>query len=664
MAIDLYNISGRVAYGEVVAATAALVEALLARATAGGRFQHNFTGTVDVSTNRQTQTAAISINRGASNKIAGVTILVPAIDPDTLVSAAMAKQMVALILHECGHALFTGPALNCSPDTDPNYMLRQAIEDYYNERRLTNPDNPIASEASALLGALNDTLMSGVSVGAEHARAMGDPESAASAYLLSHLNRHGQQGGALRAELKAVEAVTDPRVAALCDQLMNDLDACADSDGPGVAVSDFGTIGPQSAKRRALQDRFIAALGLVGSSPQGEDEGEDQKQKPGKGQPGKGQPGKGKPGKGEDAEGKGEGEGEGEDDAEGEGEGEGEDEGSGKGKGKGERDDGEDDAEGGGGVSRTGRANRMGKGVDVQARRETVLEVPEQTDAQRTFAATILPRVVGGVDAPPAGFFPLGENTKPARDAAALAARLCDPRRFADAARRALKSPETVTVTRRLQSGRLDRRSLTRASMGALDVMSRRRTDVGVTTAVMIMLDMSGSMSSPFSLPGNAGNVSRFAGSVGVMCALSAAIERAGAECAIGGFQEGPYQLVPFNVRKVSTEHMLEEYGVPGFGGGTSMIAATLYAEQALAARRVSRRVCIWLCDGQPGSGEVPILRELYRRAFKSKGIEHYGIGLGINLATLFGPAQIAVHNVAGLPVAFERLLLANVAGK
>jgi hypothetical protein len=241
-------------------------------------------------------------------------------------------------------------------------------------------------------------------------------------------------------------------------------------------------------------------------------------------------------------------------------------------------------------------------------------------------------------------------------------------RAFADACRRALRSPDTVTVTHRLQSGRLDRRAVARAAVGAVDVFARRRLDVGERTSVVLMLDFSGSMSAACIFGGV--QVSRTDAVLGVTSAIAPAIERAGAELELAAFGDfGRYDpengtgciavLKPWTDRVVSQARFLDRFANLDNIGGTPMLAAMMWAERELTPRRsATRRVAIWLCDGLPNGGPDLVRRRVEQRI---GGVEHVGIGLAVDLVAsgVFPSGMSAsVDDPTSLPRAFEQVLL------
>ena len=286
--------------------------------------------------------------------------------------------------------------------------------------------------------------------------------------------------------------------------------------------------------------------------------------------------------------------------------------------------------------------------------------MPKQTQAELEAAQSLLSgRVTDPNEAPDTAKDHQGDTTPPATRHAAMHA---NARQFADAARRALRSEEAITAAHRLQTGRMDRRAIARASMGAQDVMTRRTVSQGIRTSVVVMLDLSGSMSQPVMVAGQ--EMTRMAAVRGAASVIVPAIERAGAEVSVIGFStiarntSGTIALKPWNKRMPTTEAALkpDALGSVEHGGGTPMVAPLKFAERQLRGRQASRRVCIWLCDGQPNSGEIEGLKSKFA---ERKGIEHVGIGLQCDLSNLFPPGKcVQVDDMSKLAKAFEDLLI------
>ena len=645
--LNIYEMSGRVKYSDFVPAAAELVRAIAARA---GRSYSN-----GVQVRVGGDTAGV-IEIGTYQ----LTLTLPAIHPDTLISADLARTLIGLAVHEAGHVLHT------QTDTLLNRMnaaggkaqadVMGALEDYFVERRSTNPAKPIVSNAPDLLGALNVKLQQGVVSSALAARQARDALGQAAALVLASLDRHGRQGGVLKSLEADTRAAVDPKVVVLVDAMLDKLDQHDDKTGDAKSAT---------AQRIADYEAFLRALGATKLAPpqeEGEVEGKDKSKDAGRGDGKSG----GKSDAGDEAS-KGAGKGKDEDKTEddpagdeqgdeqgddGQGDdGQGDDSDDGDSDGTGETDD---ESAGAGSARGVGKGHAPRKSTADQRKSRMMKELlPERSDKDRDLAEHLMP-VLGQDPNEPARDARSHWRPNPASNAdVRKAAERANARTFADAARRALKSEDTTVVSRRMQTGRLDRRAISRASMGAADVMSRKRVDEGITTAVMVMLDLSSSMGD-LVVVGDVG-MSRVTASVGMASVILPAIERAGAAVALGGFTDIPLQLIGWNERTPTVEAMMKNFGDLIYGGGTAMLRPAIWAERQVLAQRASRRVVVWLCDGQVGA-EAPAVRHIFT---KPGPVEHFGIGLQCNISNLFKTGHaVSIRDMSTLASAFEKLII------
>ena len=235
----------------------------------------------------------------------------------------------------------------------------------------------------------------------------------------------------------------------------------------------------------------------------------------------------------------------------------------------------------------------------------------------------------------------------------------------ADAFRRSLRSADTVHVSRRLQAGRLDRRAMARAALGRPDAFQTRTEAKGLKTAVLFMVDGSSSMNKDVTVSGIL--TTRWQATLGTLAVMLPALDRAGAENAalvFGGnstSQDGAARgktlrwVKPWG-GKARTDAMLDLVSGTKSHGGTPMIRQARTATRMLQAQRVSRRVCVWLCDGDPGEDRDAVAATL--DAGRRAGVEHVGIGLQVGVAGVFGQAHAAtVHDLRLLPAALRAVL-------
>jgi hypothetical protein len=189
---------------------------------------------------------------------------------------------------------------------------------------------------------------------------------------------------------------------------------------------------------------------------------------------------------------------------------------------------------------------------------------------------------------------------------------------------RLLVSPERVQVTHRETSGRLDRRAMARLGTGAVDVFSRKHETPGMDTALLVLIDLSSSMT----------------GRAHAMACVTAfhlatAAEDAGAKVAVYGFIDTPYgdtrgvagaQLVP-----------LIEFGIPVRANAhrlmavqpyvtTPMSPAILGCAEVLRTIDANRHILMVLTDGDCNYGPGCVTDACF--VARSWGVEVVALGM------------------------------------
>lgn len=197
---------------------------------------------------------------------------------------------------------------------------------------------------------------------------------------------------------------------------------------------------------------------------------------------------------------------------------------------------------------------------------------------------------------------------------------------------RLLVSETKTARTHHETSGRLDRRALTRMTSGATDVFSRRETAPGNDTAVMVLIDCSGSMNARMHL-------ARIAA-----WSLAKAAESAGGKLAIAGFQGGAASTT-LNV--VKDWHQTAEQAASGLQSlpthdYTPLSASIIAASQDLAQITATRRILMVLTDGQCDLGPDAV-RSACRLA-ANFGIETVGIGIACDSVVKAFPERYSVN--------------------
>ena len=189
-----------------------------------------------------------------------------------------------------------------------------------------------------------------------------------------------------------------------------------------------------------------------------------------------------------------------------------------------------------------------------------------------------------------------------------------------DKVRRILRAQERTLVQRRELAGRLDRRAMARASMGARDVFQTKTVTPGVETDVVILLDLSSSMEED----------RKFPAAQATAIALASAVENAGGGVMVAGFMDTDEQGKPglrvfkdWHERACVGDARIAASGCPY---GTPMSPAIMACANILARRKVTRRILMTLTDGECNFGSDMVKQaNHYARA---KGVLSIGIGI------------------------------------
>ena len=617
--MSIYNYATRIEYGEFVLAARETIAAITRQPI--GRINVGIAGG---------KTARVSASSNG-----GYSVNLPTMDPGRIISPGLARRMIGFVLHEILHientnlaaatpAWFGQVAAQHKVSGKSLQNLFGVFEDYHIEYVGTR--TPVAGNAGALLGALNDELY------AQEFRPQ-DLSTAVETYVAQHINRRGLQVTPKLDELHAngMGVTLPPEVQAKVDATLDKLENIK-----GIVWT---------------QDRLHAVAELVAfldgqnytPPQQSPDEGEGQE---GDGQPeeqkgdqkGDKQGKEGKQGKGDKDTGKEGKQGKGDKDT-GKDEGDADGEAQGEGESQNSQKDGQKESNGANGGTGSGARDK----TDAIADAMPTVTAKEAAEALTRTLHAAKPSAIN-----------LDHLTTPQGNARAVGLLpKFDARRLADAARRGLKSVETITRQHRLTHGRLDRRALARIPAGAKDVMARRTVSEGITTAVTVMVDWSGSMEDGVFVGGQ--QVSRMMACLVAAAAIVPAIERAGAECQMALFENHLVIAHGWKERFRAQEWLARRGGLEP-QGGTPMADKVLWSTRDILQRKVKRRVVVWLLDGQPDSASQ-VVSEIKRA--EKKGVEHVGIGIQCNVAHLFGPGKAAmVNQPKDLPDAFLRVLL------
>ena len=197
---------------------------------------------------------------------------------------------------------------------------------------------------------------------------------------------------------------------------------------------------------------------------------------------------------------------------------------------------------------------------------------------------------------------------------------------------RLLVSEERTTRTHHETSGRLDRRALVRMKTGAQDVFTRRDFAPGVDTAVLLLIDLSGSMDACLELA----RITAWA--------LANAAESAGGKLAIAGFRGESADVTLHYVKDWQDSvrqnaHLMRSLIAQDY---TPLSAAIVAGALDLEAQTATRRILIVLTDGQCDLG--PDAVQSACRLAASQGVETVGIGLNCENVVKSFPPRYSVN--------------------
>ena len=202
---------------------------------------------------------------------------------------------------------------------------------------------------------------------------------------------------------------------------------------------------------------------------------------------------------------------------------------------------------------------------------------------------------------------------------------------------RILRSMDFVGWSSHEESGRLDRRALTRFASGSVNIFSRRMMTESETSAVSILIDCSGSMR------GADGSEGRIDIAQQIAIHLSKLLQQARVPFAVTGFKSGGFDERIINNHHVYTESpafiQFKQWGKSlqssiahmGFihrsaGGGTPDYSAAVNALTDLHARPEARKILFLLTDAD--SYYTHHMQHVQKMADKM-GITIVAIGIG-----------------------------------
>lgn len=202
--------------------------------------------------------------------------------------------------------------------------------------------------------------------------------------------------------------------------------------------------------------------------------------------------------------------------------------------------------------------------------------------------------------------------------------------------------------TRNRKAGAINVHALPTVAMGNDRVFKRRLEVEGIDSAVVICLDVSGSMfdvndrlSKPLIAP-----------AVMTCRAMLETLEAAGVKTAVVCF--GSYISVPKGFNKPAKQASIQ-LGKVKSGGSTNDYAAVRYAHQMLIQRHERRKITFVITDGR---GQPDAVRQQIGSG-KAFGVTTIGIGIKANVSDIYGQA-VSVYDIADLGnTSFKQIKLA-----
>jgi uncharacterized protein YegL len=205
--------------------------------------------------------------------------------------------------------------------------------------------------------------------------------------------------------------------------------------------------------------------------------------------------------------------------------------------------------------------------------------------------------------------------------------------------------------SRNRKAGSINVHALPTVGAGNDRVFKRRLDVAGVDSAVVILLDVSGSMFDKRTQR-DGQDKNRIASAVMTSRALLDTLAAAGVDSAVIAFGSMIYPIKTFgtNHRKVNAQ-----MGNLCSLGGTSDYTALRYAHELLARRSESRKLVFVITDGR---GQPDAVRQQITSG-KALGVTTIGIGINSDVSDIYGNA-VCVDNVADLGnVSFKQIKLA-----
>ena len=217
--------------------------------------------------------------------------------------------------------------------------------------------------------------------------------------------------------------------------------------------------------------------------------------------------------------------------------------------------------------------------------------------------------------------------------------------------KRLFENTATESFERNLKSGRLNVRALTKHSISP-NLFQRRYEEEGIDSAVVILLDVSGSMYD--GIRGKAGQprTTRMASAAPTCAALLETLSAAQVATALVTFDDYTSVLKPWNMNARKAITLLES--IDGMGGSDDATALA-HVHNMLYRRPEKRRLCFVLTDGQ---GDIEQAKAQVASAARL-GVTTIGIGINADVSHVY-PNHVQIDSLEDLGrVTFTKLKLA-----
>ena len=198
------------------------------------------------------------------------------------------------------------------------------------------------------------------------------------------------------------------------------------------------------------------------------------------------------------------------------------------------------------------------------------------------------------------------------------------------------------------KSGSLNRSALHKVPLNQPEVFSRRFSADGVDSAVVVLLDISGSMMDGYDRENPAS--ARLGCAIAACAMLLDSLAQAGAATMLLGFGEDTFTLKSWGQPWRQALPVLRSIYVEG---DTNDWHALRMAHDALHQHHAERKVVLAITDGQGNMYRTA----QQRQAGEALGIRHYGIGIGMDCSLTWGARSVRIDAASDLAqAAFSRM--------